>query len=65
MREVRPAAYDSKIEGNIIFTRPRCRHELDAQEFPLADADGLACCAIELMATARWRVSTSRASAPR
>src|SRR2546430_11165925 len=55
MRETRPAAYDSKIEGNIIFTR------LDAalnwvrknsfRPIPM----GLAFCPIGLMATAASR----------
>jgi NADH-quinone oxidoreductase subunit B len=37
-----------------------CRHQLDAKELALADADGSACCAIELMATASSRFDISR-----
>jgi len=58
--ETAPAAYDSKIEGNIIFTR------LDAainwmrgnSLWPMPM--GLACCAIELMATGASRFDISR-----
>ena len=40
MSTIAPAAYDSKIEGNIIFTQARRRDQLDAQKLALADADG-------------------------
>ena len=58
--ETAPAAYDSKIEGNIIFTR------LDAainwmrgnSLWPMPM--GLACCAIELMAAGGARFDISR-----
>lgn len=57
---VTPAAYDSKIEGNVIFT------QLDAAINWLRKNSlwpmpmGLACCAIELMATASARFDISR-----
>jgi len=44
--------YNSKIGGRRHRHPRRCRIELVSQKFRLADADGLACCAIELMAVA-------------
>src|SRR5437762_6316239 len=60
MPETHPGAYDSKIEGNVIFTR------LDAAINGLRKNSlwpmpmGLACCAIELMATASARFDIAR-----
>src|SRR6201990_264597 len=56
MRETRAAAYDSKIEGNVIFTR------LDAGMNWMREKSlwRMACCAIELMATAASRFDISR-----
>ena len=34
------AAYDSKIEGNIIFAQAERSHKLDAEKLVVADADG-------------------------
>lgn len=60
MPEILPAAYDSKIEGNVIFT------QLDAainwmranSLWPMPM--GLACCAIELMAAGASRFDIAR-----
>ena len=58
--ELTHAAYDSKIEGNIIFT------QLDAAMIGMRKNSlwpmqmGLACCAIELMATASSRFDIAR-----
>src|SRR3977135_2999364 len=55
-----PAAYDSKIEGNVVFT------QLDAAINGMRKNSlwpmpmGLACCAIELMATASARFDIAR-----
>ena len=57
---ITPAAYDSKVEGNVIFT------QLDAAINWLRKNSlwpmpmGLACCAIELMATASARFDIAR-----
>jgi len=61
MREVRPALTIRRSKARY-FTPAGRGHELDAQEFALAMPMGLACCAIELMATAA-AVSTFRGSA--
>jgi NADH-quinone oxidoreductase subunit B len=60
MREVRPAAYDSKIEGNIIFTRLDAAMNWMRKNSLWPMPMGLACCAIELMATAAARFDISR-----
>ena len=52
MPEVHPAAYDSKIEGNIIFTRVDAAMNWMRKNSLWPMPMGLACCAIELMATA-------------
>ena len=60
MPQLAPVAYDSKIEGNIIFTR------LDAAMNGMRKNSlwpmpmGLACCAIELMASASSRFDIAR-----
>src|ERR1051325_1409165 len=60
MLETHAAAYDSKIEGNVIFTRLDAAlnwvHKNSLWPMPM----GLACCAIELMATAASRFDISR-----
>src|SRR5690349_24327233 len=55
-----PAAYDSKIEGNVIFSRlDACVNWMRKNSlWPMPM--GLACCAIELMATASARFDISR-----
>src|SRR5476651_2573982 len=60
MREVRPAAYDSKIEGNIIFTRLDAAMNWTRKNSLWPMPMGLACCAIELMATGASRFDISR-----
>src|SRR5256885_5630076 len=60
MREVRPAAYDSKIEGNIIFTRLDAAMNWMRKNSLWPMPMGLACCAIELMATAASRFDIAR-----
>ncbi len=60
MRDVRPAAYDSKIEGNIIFTRLDAALNWVRKNSLWPMPMGLACCAIELMATAASRFDISR-----
>src|SRR5258706_12219416 len=60
MATIAPAAYDSKVEGNVIFTR------LDAAINWLRKTSlwpmpmGLACCAIELMAAGASRFDIAR-----
>ena len=60
MREIRPAAYDSKIEGNVIFTRLDAAMNWMRKNSLWPMPMGLACCAIELMATASARFDISR-----
>ena len=60
MPEVRPAAYDSKIEGNVIFTRLDAAMNWMRKHSLWPMPMGLACCAIELMATASSRFDISR-----
>src|SRR5687767_8188084 len=57
---VAPAAYDSKIEGNIIFTRLDSAMNWMRKNSLWPMPMGLACCAIELMATAAARFDISR-----
>src|SRR6218665_1127493 len=54
------AAYDSKIEGNIIFTRVDAAMNWMRKNSLWPMPMGLACCAIELMATASSRYDISR-----
>ena len=54
------AAYDSKIEGNIIFTRVDSAVNWMRKNSLWPMPMGLACCAIELMATGASRYDISR-----
>ena len=54
------AAYDSKIEGNIIFTRLDAAINWMRKNSLWPMPMGLACCAIELMATASARFDIAR-----
>jgi len=54
------ASYDSKIEGNIIFTRVDAAMNWMRKNSLWPMPMGLACCAIELMATASSRFDISR-----
>ena len=54
------AAYDSKIEGNIIFTRVDAAINWMRKNSLWPMPMGLACCAIELMATGASRFDISR-----
>ena len=60
MAHVAPAAYDSKVEGKIIFSRldacVKWMRKNSLWPMPM----GLACCAIELMAAASARFDISR-----
>jgi NADH-quinone oxidoreductase subunit B len=58
--ETAPAAYDSKIEGNIIFTRLDSAINWMRGNSLWPMPMGLACCAIELMATGASRFDISR-----
>ena len=55
-----PAAYDSKVEGNIIFTQLDTAINWMRKNSLWPMPMGLACCAIELMATASSRFDISR-----
>ena len=59
-RRCGPAAYDSKIEGNVIFTRLDAAMNWMRKNSLWPMPMGLACCAIELMATASARFDISR-----
>jgi len=54
------AAYDSKIEGNVVFTRLDAAMNWMRKNSLWPMPMGLACCAIELMATASSRFDISR-----
>ena len=54
------AAYDSKIEGNIVFTKLDAAINWMRKNSLWPMPMGLACCAIELMATASSRFDISR-----
>lgn len=54
------AAYDSKIEGNVIFTRVDTAINWMRKNSLWPMPMGLACCAIELMATGASRFDISR-----
>src|SRR6059036_2074426 len=60
MPETRPTAYDSKIEGNVIFTRFDAALNWVRKNSLWPMPMGLACCAIELMATAASRFDIAR-----
>lgn len=52
------AAYDSKVEGNIIFTRLDAAINWMRKNSLWPMPMGLACCAIELMATVPGRLAS-------
>src|SRR6201984_1505415 len=60
MATIAPAAYDSKVEGNVIFSRlDACINWMRKNSlWPMTM--GLACCAIELMAAAASRFDIAR-----
>src|SRR5438270_2883264 len=60
MAEVRPAAYDSKIEGNVIFTKLDSAINWMRKNSLWPMPMGLACWAIELMAAGASRFDISR-----
>src|SRR3954447_25552493 len=60
MSTTAPAAYDSKIEGNVIFTRLDAAINWMRKNSLWPMPMGLACCAIELMATGASRFDISR-----
>ena len=60
MTTIAPAAYDSKIEGNIIFTKADAAINWMRKNSLWPMPMGLACCAIELMATGASRYDISR-----
>jgi len=57
---IAPAAYDSKIEGNVIFTQLDAAINWMRKNSLWPMPMGLACCAIELMATASSRFDIAR-----
>lgn len=60
MAEISPVAYDSKIEGNVIITRVDAAINWMRKNSLWPMPMGLACCAIELMATGASRFDISR-----
>src|SRR5471032_2698294 len=60
MTETSPVAYDSKIEGNVIITRVDAAINWMRKNSLWPMPMGLACCAIELMATGASRFDISR-----
>ena len=60
METIVPAAYDSKIEGNVIITTLDTAINWMRKNSLWPMPMGLACCAIELMATAASRFDISR-----
>ena len=58
--ETVPAAYDSKIEGNVIFTQVDAAINWMRKNSLWPMPMGLACCAIELMATGASRFDIAR-----
>jgi len=60
MPELVPAAYDSKIEGNIIITRLDAAVNWVRKNALWPMPMGLACCAIEMMAAASSRFDMAR-----
>src|SRR3989454_9724961 len=60
MSEIKPAAYDSKIEGNVIFTRVDSAINWMRKNSFWPMPMGLACCAIELMAAGASRFDIAR-----
>src|ERR1700735_4939363 len=60
MTEISPVAYDSKIEGNIIFTQLDAAMNWMRKNSLWPMPMGLACCAIELMAAGASRFDIAR-----
>ena len=60
MPEISPVAYDSKIEGNIIFTQVDSAMNWMRKNSLWPMPMGLACCAIELMAAGASRFDIAR-----
>jgi len=60
MPETSPVAYDSKIEGNVIFTRLDAAMNWMRKNSLWPMPMGLACCAIELMAAGASRFDIAR-----
>lgn len=60
MSQTSPVAYDSKIEGNVIITRLDASINWMRKNSLWPMPMGLACCAIELMATASARFDIAR-----
>ena len=60
MATLQPVAYDSKIEGNVIFTTMDAAMNWMRKNSLWPMPMGLACCAIELMAAASSRFDISR-----
>src|SRR5271166_4404084 len=60
MATIAPAAYDSKIEGNVIFTRLDAAINWMRKNSLWPMPMGLACCAIELMAAGASRFDIAR-----
>src|ERR1051325_4832439 len=63
MPETRPTGYDSKSEGNVIVTRFDAALNWVRKNSLWPMPMGLACCAIELMATAASRFDIARCGA--
>jgi NADH-quinone oxidoreductase subunit B len=60
MADLAPVAYDSKIEGNVVFTRLDAAMNWMRKNSLWPMPMGLACCAIELMASASSRFDIAR-----
>lgn len=60
MTETSPVAYDSKVEGNVVITRLDAAINWMRMNSLWPMPMGLACCAIELMATASARFDIAR-----
>jgi NADH-quinone oxidoreductase subunit B len=60
MTEISPVAYDSKVEGNVIITQVDAAINWMRKNSLWPMPMGLACCAIELMATASARFDIAR-----
>jgi len=60
MTQVAPVAYDSKVEGNVIFTQLDAAINWMRSNSLWPMPMGLACCAIELMAASSSRFDISR-----
>jgi NADH-quinone oxidoreductase subunit B len=60
MAAIAPAAYDSKVEGNVVFTQVDAAINWMRKNSLWPMPMGLACCAIELMASAASRFDISR-----